>query len=94
MGHQGWKNDANETAWKREPFSEPICLYNDDDRDYGRDDYDSDHDLDEDVPRYNVSDLYLTYLDSDEWQPTGHDGGYYHFWNCLTCNETFRITDK
>jgi hypothetical protein len=50
--------------------------------------------LDEDVPRYNVSDLYLTYLDSDEWQPTGHDGGYYHFWNCLTCNQTFRITDK
>jgi hypothetical protein len=95
VGHRGLKNDKEETEWQREKFREPVYLYCFEDVFNGRVGHsDDDKFWYTDTPRYNVSDIYLTYLDSEEWMPTGPSGGCEHVWNCLTCNETFRITDK
>jgi hypothetical protein len=93
VGHHGIKADKRESSWSREKFGEPVYLHSWKGVEEGiESETDPYEDLEE--PRYNISDFYLTFLDTKEWIPTGPDGGYVHIWNCFTCNKTFNLTDK
>ncbi len=43
---------------------------------------------------YNVTDDCIFYFDVGEWEPTGDDGGQYHFWRCIKCGDEYKITNK